>query len=190
MNNDSIFIEGLKSNNSKTHYEFVKFYSSRIYNTVLGIVQDREEAEEIAQDVFMKIFKTIHFFDGTSTLSTWVYRITVNKAIDALRVKRRKRPWSVFVNFFNEGQEVNHSAVDFAHPGVQMEQKENASILFKAIEQLPDRQKAVFVLNKLEELSYQEIAETLHLSLSAVDSLMSRARSNLKQYLKLINHGR
>lgn len=183
MNSDSTFITGLKSQDSKAYSDFVKSYSSKVYNTSLGILQNKEDAEEVAQDVFIKIFQSIQQFDGKSSLSTWVYRITVNKALDALRSKKRKSPWSVFVNFFGDSGELQHNAVDFIHPGVIMEQREHASQLFKAIEKLPERQKAVFVLHKVEELSYQEIADTLELSLSAVDSLMSRARTNLKQYL-------
>lgn len=183
MNSDSTFITGLKSQDSKAYTDFVKSYSSKVYNTSLGILQNKEDAEEVAQDVFIKIFQSIQQFDGKSSLSTWVYRITVNKSLDALRSKKRKSPWSVFVNFFGDNGELQHNAVDFVHPGVIMEQREHAAQLFKAIEKLPERQKAVFVLHKVEELSYQEIADTLELSLSAVDSLMSRARTNLKQYL-------
>ena len=184
MNRDQEFITGLKNNDAKIYSDFVKSFSSKIYNTALGILQSKEDAEEVAQDVFIKIFQSIEQFDAKSSLSTWVYRITTNKALDALRNKKRKSPWSVFVNFFGDSGELEHTAVDFVHPGVLLEQQENAKILFKAIEKLPDRQKAVFVLHKVEELSYQEIADTLELSLSAVDSLMSRARANLKEHLK------
>lgn len=167
----------------------MKHYSPKVYNTSLGILQNKEDAEEVTQDVFMKVINSIGSFDGSSSLGTWIYRIAVNKSLDYLRAKKRKSPWSVFVNFFDDGQEVIHSVTDFVHPGVQLEQKENAIMLFRAIDKLPERQKAAFILHKLEDLSYQEIAYTLEITPSAVDSLLSRAKANLKQHLKSFHNG-
>ncbi len=189
MKTDSEFIEGLKCNEPKLHAEFVGVFASRVYNTALNILQNKEEAEEVAQDVFMKIFQTIHTFDQSSTLKTWIYRITVNKSLDALRYKKRAKRWSVFVNFFNDEGEPKYTTVDFVHPGIQLEQKEDADMLLGAIEQLPDRQKAVFVLHQLEDMSYKEIAATLETTVSAVDSLMSRAKKQLRERLKSLPYG-
>lgn len=189
MSDDSNYIGGIISNDSKTCTAFVKQYSSKVYNTCLGILQNKEDAEEVTQDVFLKVIDAIHTFDGSSSLSTWIYRIAVNKSLDFLRSKKRKSYWSKFVNFFDDGQEISHNVSDFVHPGVQLEQKENAALLFKAIEKLPERQKVAFILHKLEDLSYQEIADTMEISPSAVDSLLSRAKTNLKQQLKSFYNG-
>jgi len=189
LKTDSEFIEGLKSNEPRLYAEFVGVFASRVYNTALNILQNKEEAEEVAQDVFMKVFQTIDTFDQSSTLKTWIYRITVNKSLDALRYKKRAKRWSVFVNFFNDEGEQKHTAVDFVHPGVQLEQKENASILFAAIDKLPERQKAAFVLCQLEDMSYKEAAATLEITVSAVDSLMSRAKKQLREQLNLLPYG-
>ena len=182
MISDLEYINGLQQENPKVYASFVKKYTPRIYNTSLGILQDRQEAEEVAQDVFIKIFQSIHRFDKKSSLNTWVYRITVNKALDALRSRKRK---SFFLTFM--GDQLNEqNAVNFVHPGILLEQQENAMVLFKSLNRLPERQKVVFILHKLEDLSYAEIAETLQLSTAAVDSLMSRAKANLKEILKSI----
>lgn len=189
MHSDTVYIEGFKNTDAKIYNDFVKHFSPKVYNTALGILQNKEDAEEVAQDVFIKIFASIESFDGNSSLNTWVYRVTTNKALDALRSRKRRSAWTVFSNYFSDGGEREHSAVDFVHPGVLLEQQENASLLFKAIDKLPERQKAVFILHKLEDQSYQEIAQILELSISAVDSLMSRARTNLKTILKSEHYG-
>jgi RNA polymerase sigma factor (sigma-70 family) len=192
LKTDSELIEGLKSNDAKFYAAFVAVFATRIYNTALNILQNKEEAEEVAQDVFMKIFQTIHSFDGSSSLKTWMYRITVNKSLDALRKRKRTTSWSVFVNFFTdqENQEdQDYQAIEPVHPGIQLEQKEDAEMLSKAIEKLPDRQKAAFVLHQMEDLSYKEIAAAMNITVSAVDSLMSRAKKQLKDTLKNLPHG-
>jgi RNA polymerase sigma factor (sigma-70 family) len=189
LKTDAEYIAELKSNDRKAYAEFVGVFASRIYNVALNILQRREEAEEVAQDVFIKVFQSINSFDSSCSLKTWIYRITVNKSLDMLRQRKRKTPWTVFVNLFGEDGEAKEVAVDSVHPGIQMEQKEEAEILLAAIDKLPERQKAVFVLYQFEDMSYKEIASTLETSVSAVDSLMSRAKKQLREHLNPLVYG-
>jgi len=85
---------------------------------------------------------------------------------------------------FGENNEPIYEVADFYHPGVALDQKENAAKLFKAIDQLPENQKVAFTLHKVEDLSYQEISEVMRTSVSAVESLMHRAKQNLKKILE------
>lgn len=85
---------------------------------------------------------------------------------------------------FGDGNEPLHEIPDFNHPGVAMDRKENAAKLFRAIAQLPDNQKTAFTLHKLEDLSYQEISEIMQTSVPAVESLMHRAKQNLRKILE------
>lgn len=85
---------------------------------------------------------------------------------------------------FGDGNEPLHEIPDFNHPGIALDKKENAAKLFKAISQLPDNQKTAFTLHKLEDLSYQEISEVMHTSVPAVESLMHRAKQNLRKILE------
>ena len=124
-------------------------------------------------------------FKGDSKLSTWLYRITVTKSLDFLRSKKRKKRFAFVQSLF--GSDSNEPLVEqasFVHPGVQLENKERAVILFKAIDKLPENQKTAFTLNKVEGLSYQEVAEVMEVSLSSVESLMFRAKNNLQDHLK------
>jgi RNA polymerase sigma factor (sigma-70 family) len=189
LKTDVEFIAGMKSNDRRLYAEFVGEFASHIYNVAFKIVQRNEDAEEIAQDVFIKLFQSIDSFDGSCSLKTWVYRIAVNKSLDALRMRKRKIVWKVFSHVFNGEDKEKDIAIDFEHPGIQMEQKEESKIIFTAIEKLPERQKAVFVLYQFEDMSYKEIAETMQLSVSAVDSLMSRAKKQLRDQLNPFTYG-
>lgn len=189
MKTDADYIAELKSNDRKAYAGFVGVFASGIFNVALNILQRREEAEEVAQDVFIKVFQSIDSFDGSCSLKTWIYRIAVNKSLDMLRQRKRKTPWTVFVNLFGEDGEEKETAVDFVHPGIQMEQKEEAGILLAAIDKLPERQRTVFILYQFEDMSYKEIASTLETSVSAVDSLMSRAKKQLREQLNPLVYG-
>jgi RNA polymerase sigma-70 factor (ECF subfamily) len=159
--------------------ELYDTHSKRVFNTVLSIVQNTGDAEEITQDVFLHIHRSIHKFKGESSITTWIYRIAVNHSVDFLRYKRRKKRWAIFVR-----DDTPPDVPDFHHPGVALEQKENAAILFKAIDRLPDSQKTAIVLSLVEELPQKEIAEIMRSSVGAVESLIQRAKSNLRKELE------
>lgn len=162
----------------------VDTWKDMVYNTALGIVQNESDAEDVAQDVFVQVFESIGSFKGASKFSTWLYRITVTKSLDHIRRKKRKKRFAFVQSLFGENEEERHQPADFVHPGVQLDNKERSSALFKAIDQLPENQKVAFILHKLEGLSYQEIAAILQTSLSSVESLMHRAKGNLRKLLE------
>jgi RNA polymerase sigma factor (sigma-70 family) len=156
-------------------------FSSRVYNTVLGILQNVEDAEDTTQEIFLQIYRSLESFKQESSLSTWIYRIAVNKAFEHIRSKRRKKRFAIVKSIFT-GEETEEP-VDFVHPGIIEENKERGVILFRAIDKLSEKQKSAFILNKIENLSYKEIGEAMKLSLSSVESLIYRAKENLKKEL-------
>ena len=162
----------------------VDTWQDMVYNTVLGIVQSPEDAEDVSQEVFVQVYESVHGFKGDSKLSTWIYRIAVTKSLDHLRRKKRKKRFAFVQSLFGKNDELINDPPEFFHPGIAAENKENASMLFKAIAALPENQNAAFVLNKVEGLSYQQIADVMNLTESAVDSLLHRAKSNLKKKLE------
>lgn len=175
-------IQQLRESDQAAFKTLVETYQDLVYNTALGIVQNAQDAEDVAQDTFIKVFRSVQSFKGESKISTWLYRITVSTALDLLRSRKSKKRFGFLQRLFGEGNEPIHEAPDFHHPGVALDQKENAARLFKAIDLLPENQKVAFSLNKLEELSYQEVSEVMNISVSAVESLMHRAKQNLKRY--------
>ena len=152
-----------------------------VYNTVLGIVQQAEDAEEITQDVFLKVYESLENFRGHAQIKTWIYRIAVNKSLDHARKKKR-----AFWDLFGGSREEKDlsAAPDFHHPGVSVTRKEDAAMLFKAINLLPPQQKAAFILQKLEAQTVKEIAAILDTSEKATESLLSRANKNLQALLE------
>lgn len=162
----------------------VEHWQGMVYNTALGMLQNEEDAEDVAQEVFVQVYESLDSFKEESKLSTWIYRITVTKSLDAIRKKKRKKRFAFIQSIYGDGNELLHDPPDFVHPGVKAEKKEDAQKLFKAISRLPENQKAAFVLNKIEMLSYQEVASILQVSTNAVDSLLQRAKKNLKQQLE------
>lgn len=155
-----------------------------VYNTAIGIVQHAEDAEDVAQEVFVQVYQSIHGFKGNSKFSTWLYRITISKAMDHERRKKRKKRFGLMRSLFGEDNEQVVDVPEFNHPGVVFDRKEKAAILFRAMQTLPENQRAAFVLNKVEGLSYQEISEVMETSVSAVESLLHRAKTNLRKVLK------
>ena len=162
-------------------------YSSRVYNTALSYLQNAEDAEEITQDVFLEIHRSAGKFEERSSVSTWIYRIAVSKSLDKLKHRKRKKRAAILLRIFGPTGEIEHDVPNFDHPGVLLERKEEARLLFQAIDQLPEKQKAAYVLTYAEALPTKEVAEILQLSTKAVESLLQRAKVNLRKYLSTLN---
>ncbi|HEV7783153.1 MAG TPA: RNA polymerase sigma factor [Chitinophagaceae bacterium] len=181
--NELELIQGLRQGDERAFNYLVTTYQDRVYNTAIGIVQNAEDAEDVAQEVFIQVYRSIDGFKGESKLSTWLYRIATTRSLDLLRSRKSKKRFGFMQRLFGDGNEPIHEIPDFNHPGVAMDRKENAAKLFKAIAQLPENQKTAFTLHKLEDLSYQEVSEVMQTSVPAVESLMHRAKQNLKKIL-------
>ena len=104
--------------------------------------------------------------------------------MDHLRRKKRKKRFAFIQSLFGKDDEIIHDPPDFYHPGVAMEKKEDAKVLAKAITRLPENQRIAFTLNKLEDLSYKEVSDIMKTSVSAVESLLHRAKMNLRKELE------
>lgn len=180
-----ILIEQLRQGNEAAFKTIVETWQDMVYNTALGIVQNPEDAEDIAQEVFVQVYESVHSFKGEAKFSTWLYKITVTKTMDHLRRKKRKKRFAFIQSLFGANDEIAHDPPDFQHPGVVLDKKETATELFKAIEQLPENQKIAFTLNKLEGLNYQEVSEIMNTTVPSIESLLHRAKNNLKKLLEI-----
>ena len=177
-------IENIKAGDDKAFEELFMLFKNRVYNTALGYAQNKEDAEEITQDVFVEVHRSINKFKGKSGIGTWIYRITVNKSLDLIKHRKRRKRFAFFTSLFDSvSGEIVHQTVEFNHPGVEAEQREISKYLFEAINKLPDNQKTVFILYETEGLSHAEIGKVIDKSTKAVESLLRRAKENLRAIL-------
>jgi RNA polymerase sigma factor (sigma-70 family) len=181
---EKIMIDRLIKGDKIAFEELVESYKDRVYNTSLSLLLNPSDAEDISQEVFAEIFLSVKFFRKESKLSTWIYRITITKSLDHIRRMKRRKRLVYYTTLFGDKGELLYDAPDFVHPGVLAENKELANALFRAIAKLPENQKIAFTLNKTEFLSYDEIASIMNVSVSSVESLLFRAKKNLKKLLE------
>ena len=161
----------------------VETYRNKVYNTVLNILQDEEDADDSAQEVFIQVYESISSFKQQSSLSTWIYRIAVRKALDKLRKRRTRQQLRKFLPWWMP-EEKRSEDRNFYHPGVALEKKQKAAALFKAIETLPENQKVAITLIKIQGMNYEEASKIMNQSIKAIESLISRAKQNLQKQLQ------
>lgn len=182
--NEERCISQLKNGDPAAYRELVDHFRDRVYNTALALVRNAEDAQDVSQEVFIGVFQSAGSFRGDARLSTWVYRITVQKSLEHIRNARRKKRGGVLMSLLGREHLLPvETNAPFYHPGVKLENKERAAILFQAIGQLNENQQTAFTLHKVEALSYAEIAEIMKISVSSVESLMFRAKQNLRKIL-------
>ncbi|MEY2630545.1 MAG: polymerase sigma-E factor [Bacteroidota bacterium] len=157
-------------------------HKTLVYNMALHYLQNIEDAEEVTQDVFVKVYHSLTHFQQKSSYKTWIYRITINQCLDFTKKKSsRKRLYLFGAKSENESEYLN--TTNFEHPGILMENQEAAAQLFAVINTLTENQKTAFLLSKLDGLSNPEIAEIMETSISAVESLIFRAKGSLQEKL-------
>ncbi len=182
---DQNFIEDLREGTNQAYGRLLDEYQQKVFGTCISFVPNAEDAEDIAQEVFVEVFNSINKFKGDSKLSTWIYRISVNKSLEFIRKKNTKKRFGFMQSLLGNETAIDRSSyfTEFNHPGIQLENKEKSEILFAAINKLPEAQRIVYTLNKVDDLSYQEIAEVTRKSISSIESLLFRAKKNLKVLL-------
>lgn len=160
-------------------------YKDKVFNTCLSFTHNREDAEEATQDVFISVHNSITAFQRKSSLSTWIYRITVNKSLEHIRKHKRKGQLGFIKLLTGRKEELSgEPGESFDHPGVQLENLERTKILFGAINGLPENQRVAFTLHEYEGLSYKDISGVMEVSVPAVESLIFRAKKNLREKLR------
>lgn len=156
-----------------------------VYQLALHLVGDHQEALDISQEVFLRVFRTLAQFRGQSTLRTWIYRIVVNQTSNRLRWwRRRHRAQQVALEQHTEAHGDLPEVRNFAQPDRVLQQQEVAGRVWGALEKLPFDQRAVIVLREIDGLSYEEIAVSLGLAVGTVKSRLARARETLRRLLR------
>ena len=161
----------------------VKENQARVYHHVMQILRNREEAEDVCQETFIQVFESINDFKGESSLSTWIIRIAINKALMKLRKEKRRNQLLMLLPWWMPTEAKSLENKEF-HPDILLENQEKAATLYKAIDSLSPNQRVAFTLIKIDERSYAEASELMNMSIKAIESLVSRAKDNVKKQLK------
>lgn len=180
------FINQLKQGKQAAFSTLLDAYQQKVFSTCISFVPNKEDAEDIAQEVFLEVFKSVASFKGDSKLSTWIYRIATNKSLEFIRKKNTKKRFAFMQSILGNEIPIDKTSyfTEFNHPGILLENKEKSATIFKAINTLPESQRVVFTLAKIDGKSYQEIVEITGKSLSSIESIMFRAKKGLQEKLE------
>lgn len=182
---DENLIGRLKQGDKSAFTELVDQYGSKVINTCYRFVLDKEDAEDLSQEVFMEVFYSIKSFRGDAKLSTWIYRIAVTKSLDEIK-KRNRQKRITSIGKLLHLEDVALWLTGGFRPDTLLEGKEKLKEVMQALDTLPDSQRVAFTLSKIEGYSNSEIAEIMHASTDAVESLIYRAKKKIGNELKII----
>src|SRR5579864_2210087 len=177
-------VQAAKRGDDSAFEELVRRYDRNVFRIAQHITQNREDAEDVVQDAFLKAYQNLENFQENSKFYTWLVRIAVNEALMKLRRRRPGQMVSLDEDIKTEEDSVPRDVADWApNPGQLFDQAELRDLLQKTIQGLPASFRTVFVLRDVEGLSTEETAEALDLSIPAVKSRLLRARLQLRERL-------
>jgi len=177
----------VREDDAQAFAELVELYHHRLVTVMHHLVGNNEEAEDLAQEVFLRVYRGRKKYHPKAKFSTWLYTIANNLALNVLRTRQRKP--TVPLNVRDSGPLGPRPAEQLVldrqdQPHQRMQRRELAAVVQQALETLSERQRIAVVLNKFEDMNYADIAEVMGLTTKAVKSLLSRARENLREALK------
>lgn len=188
MDDHELIQKVLQHNDHNAFAVLVDKYQKLVVNTCRGFVNSYADAEDLAQDVFIELFESLPEFRHESKLSTWIYRIAVNKSLNHVRKRKRETFFSSITSVFGTQDKdrplirgYSNESSDKADQNI--DKRELHGTIKQAINSLPKNQKIAFILNKYQDLSYKEVADVMDISLSSVESLIFRAKGNLQKLL-------
>lgn len=179
------WVEAALDGDNKAFGKLVERYQKKVYGLAFGILRNREDAWDVAQDAFVKAYKNLSTYEGNAAFYTWLYRITYNLSLDVLRSKGRRATEELT-------EQTQEAAGDDSprpeHPSETAERRELAEVVKQAMSKLTEKHRAIIVLREIEGLSYEEMADVLQISKGTVMSRLFHARRNLaaliEPYLK------
>lgn len=185
---DSELIDEIRGGNADALEDLMSRYESRVYSLAYRMLGNKEDAEDVLQDTFLNVVRSIGGFKSRSSFSTWLYRVAANAALTKLRQKsRREKSEGEFLDEVYSVKEAAHSSialVDWSDgPAQRLLNEEARLVMDKAVAELPDKYRVVFVLRDVEGMSAAEVAQVLDLSIPAVKSRLHRARLYLRNRL-------
>jgi RNA polymerase sigma-70 factor (ECF subfamily) len=176
---DADLIQRTARSDEQAFEELVAKYERAVFNTIYRYIGTYDDVEDIAQEVFLRVWRHAGKFKGRSKFSTWLYRITVNRCL-SYRSKHRQAPVSL------DGMVEKGTVPDSLQTHTDTAQRERVQTIHKTVDELPERQRIALVLSQYEGLSYKEIAATMKVSVGSVESLLFRARTALRKKFDIL----
>ena len=176
-------IRRAKSGDQDAFGQLVLAHQNKVYTLCVHMVTNREEAEDLAQEAFLKAWRSLSSFQEESSFATWMHRLTTNVCLDHLRKQARRQNISTAVSLDDEESGWTEPDDHTQDPQRRLEQREQRELLAKALNELPEHHRRLIIMREVSGLSYQEIADALDADLGTVKSGISRARERLRKIL-------
>lgn len=182
---DEQFLIKLRSGEQTAFQKLVDQHKDKVLNTCYRFLLNREDAEDVSQEVFIEVYESIAHFRGDAQLSTWIYRIAVSKCLDELKKRRRKKRVTSFGRILHIEDIVVRFMSD-RRPDVAIEEKEGLKQISEVLDKLPDNQRIAFTLSKIEGYNNREIADIMKTTVVSVETWVHRAKRKTAQELQRI----
>lgn len=189
---DSVLIEQCRAGDSDAMSRLITKYKDRLYNVILRICANPEDAAELTQDAFVRIIENLHRFQQRSSFYTWAFRIAVNLTLNFCRRKVRIEMTSLDAELGGDNEQARVALRNYladasaTDPAAIAQSKEQVNLIIRAINLLSEDQRAVVVLRDVEGMDYAQIAQIMEVELGTVKSRLARARANLRANLEAI----
>ncbi len=185
MIEEAVLVRELKRANNAAYAELLRLHARSVINTCYRMLLNQQDAEDVAQEVFIEVLQSIDSFRGDSKLSTWLYRIAVSRSLDELKRRKRAKRFEAFTKFLSV-DELSDSLPGGPAADATLREAERMKALEKLLNTLPDNQRVAFSLSKIEGCTSQEIAEIMKTTTVAVDSMIYRAKQKLSSELRKV----
>ena len=186
VDEDAALMLEFQAGREEAFREIVSRNQAKVYSVVFRIIGNHAQAEDLVQEVFLRVFRTADRYKPMAKFTTWLYRVSTNVALNAIRARKKVQILSLELSDSEDGTHRRRDIPDNGTPApsADLDIAELEAKITEAVDALPENQKASFILNKYEHLNYQEIAEIMDCSTMAVKSLLSRARCNLRDAMR------
>lgn len=183
--NDTELIKHILDGNRDRFRVLVEQHQQMVFRTCMGFVHNKEDAEDLAQDVFVQAYRSLSGFKGESAFSTWIYRIAVNASLNKIRKSSWNSAFQRLDTLFGQdkNKELPLPLINSENPEETIIREEHAEWIRKALDSLPENQKTAIILSKYDDLPQKEIAEIMNITEGAVEALLQRAKKNLRKKL-------
>ncbi len=182
---DAELIQEILSGNLTLFRQLLERHQAQVFRTCIGFVHQKEDADDLTQEVFIQAYQSLASFKGDSEFSTWLYRVAVNRALNYMRERKKKSIFDRLDSFFTR-EVATQSIFDGVaedNPEQQFILNEEREIIAQALDKLPEKQRVAMVLSKYDDMSQREIANVLNTTEGAVEALLQRAKTTLRKEL-------